>query len=155
MAEVLRCGYLSDSGAIEALAVVPLKSIRGLSPGCIPVSRLAILRLVNGNWQTALDAEHEIRNPVGYVGLEYIDDSYQVRGYCLVIGDRKAGSREPFSLSLGYITLSGDFDGVPTDIGWNPKAGRYQELAGNDATGGFSPEVKDPPHRKVCCSKGK
>jgi hypothetical protein len=154
-AAVLRCGHLSDSGALETLAVVKLASIAGQG-NCVAVSRLAVLRHDGTEWKAELEADQQIKNPEGYIGLSYIDDSYKVRGYCLTVTDRRTGSREPFSIALGYITKNGRFEGVPVYIGWNSKVGRYQEFAGNDDAAGFNSEVKHPRHvntAKECCGK--
>jgi hypothetical protein len=88
-ADVLRCGTWSGVGSPQALAVLKLKSVPS-SKGCMPVSRMIILGLDARGWKTVLDGAKEIQNPVGYIGLDFIDDSYQFLGYCLDAEDQRS-----------------------------------------------------------------
>jgi len=141
-AEVLRCGSWSGAGSPQALVVLKLGSVPS-SKGCAPVSRVMILSSGPTGWRTVLEASKEIRNPVGYIGLDFIDDSYKFLGYCLATADRRSDGSPGFSLFLTYLrSLSGETEGTSFEIGWNARVKRYQEFDGE-----FRPEVIDPPHR--------
>jgi hypothetical protein len=151
-AVVLRCGDLNSSGTPEAVAALVLKPNR---KRCTPASRVLILRFERAGWRKVFDAgEHfEIRNTEGYVGIDYIDDANVYRGYCVEISDR-SGS-ELFSVGLAFIGSDDrvDEEGLPINVAWNSKVGRYQEIVSNDAPPKFAPELKNPPHintRKPC-----
>lgn len=139
---VLRSGTLSDTAVPEVLAALKLKSAP-TRPGCTPVTRLALLRKAAGRWTVALDASKEIRNPFGYVGMDFIDDSYQFFGYCVDIENHRSDNTRAFTLFLTYLkNREGDTEGAPVEISWNPKLARYQEFAE-----GFKYEIANPPHR--------
>ena len=147
-AVLLRCGQLSNTGTLEALAVISLKSIPNGNE-CTPASRIVILRQEKSGWKAALTAAKEVKNPEGYIGLDYIDDTYTFLGHCLHIADKRSDGSPAFTIFLTYLrNRRGETEGSSTEISWNSQAGRYQEFAGE-----FLPEVKNLPHRSPAKSK--
>jgi hypothetical protein len=144
-AELLRFGHLSVGAPLEGVVILRLGKT---SNGTVPVGRLIILRLNGSDWTMAFDAEREMTNPAGYVGIDYIDDDFKFEGYDVALDDRGSDAKARFTL---YFTLLGPDPGWPTEVGWNKVTGRYQEVS-NDAADKalFKQELKDPPHRKPC-----
>src|SRR5438132_158223 len=85
---VLKCGELTGSGALEALAVLPLSASANTGDGT-SVSRLVVIKQKGSEWETELDADKEIRNPEGYIGMDFTDDSYVSSGYRLRVYDHR------------------------------------------------------------------
>jgi hypothetical protein len=133
------------SGTLEAVVAVPLKPDR---EDCVPVSRLLVLRHDPTGWKPAFEAgpHSEIKNPEGYVGIDYIDDSDLYPSYCLKISDAKGG--QPFLISISFIASDDQVDegGIPLDIAWNSKVLRYLEIVSGDGPVVFAAEKKDVPH---------
>jgi hypothetical protein len=150
-AAVLRCVRLRD-GAIEALSVIKLGNVRECK-GCVPVSRLVVIRQEGAVWQIALEVGATISNAAGYVATEYIDDANQFFGYCLRLEDKRSDGVSAFTISLTDINPAGHEEGASTEISWNATVRRYQEFVTLE---GFRPEIKNPPHintRGECCGK--
>jgi hypothetical protein len=78
-AVVLRCGELNAAKDLEVVAVLRRK-IASPPNYCEPLSRFVVLRYEKTGWKTILDGAKEIKNPEGYVGLDYIDDSPEYMG---------------------------------------------------------------------------
>jgi hypothetical protein len=146
-ASVLRCGNLTGSGALQALAVVPLSGFPQ-AQGTIAASRVVIIRRQGSEWVTELDAHKQITNPAGYIGLDFIDDSYLSRGYNLEISDRRSDDAPGLTLWLTYLDDKGQIEGVAVQVTWNPAVHRFQEFTTNQDPEGFRSEIKNPPHRK-------
>jgi hypothetical protein len=145
-AELIRFGHLSVGAPLEGVAILRLgQTSKHLE---VPVSRLIILRLNGSDWTTVFDAGREMTNPAGYVGLDYIDDDFKFEGYDVALNEKGSDAEDRFTL---YFTLLGPDPGWPTEVGWNKATGRYQEMS-DDARDKvlFTPELKDPPHRKPC-----
>lgn len=131
---------------MEAVAFVRLKQFKVDRNG-IPVSRLVIFRKVHSHWTVVLDAAKGIRNPVGYVGSDYIDDSYGYPGYRVSFSDRRSDDKPAFVLWLYFLGTDGEPEGIAAEISWNPAVGRFQEFGGGDQPPlRFLPELKNPPH---------
>ncbi len=131
---------------MEGVAI--LRSQKASSVGGMPIEKLSILRHDGGNWVRVFEANREMRNPDGYVGLDYIDDGWKFEGYEVSLSDKGSDNTKRFTL---YFTLLGSDPGWPTEIGWNKATGRYQEF-GVDATAEhhlFKSELKQPPHRNT------
>ena len=112
-----------------------------------PISRLVVGQLEGGQWHTVLSASKDwIRNDAGYVGIEFIDDSYSFSGYWAAVAQRDDGERG-ILISLTYMLPNGDPEGAPLQIGWNYGVGRYQEIVNNDSPYQFGAEIRQPPHR--------
>src|ERR1039457_6658689 len=129
------------------------------SPGLVPAHIAGVPRcsassselnvvILNCSWKTAFGANRfQIKNPAGFVGMDYIDDSDASRGFCIDITDRKAPGQ--FSIGLLFIGADGkvDEEALPIDIAWNSKAGRYQEVVSNEGDPVlFAPEKRNVPH---------
>jgi hypothetical protein len=136
---------------------VRLRQFRETADG-IPVSKFVVLRQVSSSgWSIVLTADKNwIRNDAGYVGFEAgssIDDSYRITGYRVSFFDHNSDGVPGFTISLYYLTPSGDNDGLPMEVGWNPSVGRFQWFAYEVEPHGFRPEVKNPPHIRTRESK--
>jgi hypothetical protein len=99
-----------------------------------------------------LNVDLEVTNSAGYVGINFIDDSYLFPYYRVDSSDRGAhwGARDAskYTLMLFSMTRVGKVDGcvIGIGIGWNPAVGRFQEIDPNGEE--FAPEVKNPKHMR-------
>jgi hypothetical protein len=141
-AVVLKCGRLNANGPLEALAVIK-RTVASAPKYCMPVSQFAVLRLEGTAWKGVLEGANEIRNPEGYIALDYIDDSPEFYGYCLGTSKERSDGKPGFSILLNYFSASGEIEGSSTEVSWNGQVGRYQEFSEVE---GFRKEVKNPPH---------
>ena len=140
-AEVKRCSNL-EKEVVEAIAIVRLKQFAENKEG-IPITKLVILRQTESRWEIALDVAKQIRNPNGYVGIDYIDDSEQYPGFRIAISER---GKQPFMLALSYMRRDGGSEGIPIYISWNSATGRFQELISNEGDPDrFKDELRNPP----------
>jgi hypothetical protein len=147
-AKVLRCGALNTPDIQEVIAVLPAGFPSNESTG-IAVRKMLILRKEPSGWRTALTAEREIQNEAGFVGIDYIDDSFHYFGYWLVLSDKRSDGAKAMDIDLLDIeNADGTSEALSTEIAWNPAVGRYQEWAYNRNPEGFRPEIKSPSHRK-------
>jgi hypothetical protein len=73
-AELIRFGHLSKGAPLECVAI--LRSPKASRTGGTPVASLSILRHDGATWVRVFEANREMRNPEGYVGLDYIDDGW-------------------------------------------------------------------------------
>lgn len=156
-AVILKCGYLTGRRPLECVAAVRLRQFRETADGT-PVSKFVILRQVSSSgWSTDLTADKNwIRNDAGYVGFEAdssIDDSYRITGYRVSFFDHNSDGVPGFTISLYYLTPSGENDGTSVEVSWNPSVGRFQEFDYGGDPEGFRPEVKNPPHIRTRESK--
>jgi hypothetical protein len=104
---------------------------------------MVILRREPSGWRTELTASREIQNETGYIGLDYIDDSFRFMGYQLSLLDGSPDKKRGFGADLVLIEREdGGSEATSTGIAWNPVAGRYQEWNPD----GFRTEIKNPPH---------
>lgn len=146
-AEVLHYGSIGTKGDAEAFAAVKLESTR-TPKGCVPITEMVIIRQDKGDWRTIFEARRhmQIKNPEGFVGIEYIDDSFDYPGFCLNVNKGKPS--DPFSFALTFLKSGGATEGLPMYIGWNSAVGRYQSMTYEDPAA-FEPEVKNPRHISV------
>lgn len=154
--KIVRSGDLIGDGAREYVAVWMLakQPKQGMH-----VSRLVIARSKDGSCSIVLDAgANGPRNPVGYVGIEYIDDGAEFYGYEVEFA---SDSRNPGSDSgrkgdiyLTWLNPDREPEGESVAIGWNEKIGRYQEyrLEDDSSSETFKLELRNPPHHnsKLC-----
>ena len=148
-AVVLKFGNLTGTSALGCVAGVPLKQSRNTADGT-PVSSFVILRQsLSPGWKTELTGDKSwMRNDTGYLGLEFIDDSHPSAGYRIGFKDRRSDGEPGFVLYVYYLSPRAEDEGLPVEISWNPKVGRFQEFDyGIDLHGiGFRSEVKNPRH---------
>jgi hypothetical protein len=151
---VLKCGRLSDAIDLEVIAALRVSSLNDDKNG-LPVSRLVIARQGTSQWKIELnvDANDAITNDMGFVGVNFIDDSHQFP-YCRVdFTDRGAkwGARTGTQFTMVLFSMNRDGkleDGdIGLGIGWNPAVRRFQEIDPNGRD--FAPEVKSPRHIKA------
>jgi hypothetical protein len=156
--EVVRCGHLVGDASLEALAVVRLKNSdkrKQNADSGLKVSRLAILRKGTSKWSVELDASDHIRNPAGYIGIDFIDDSAGFFGLEASIWDQRPDDTPGLTIYLYDIDPNGDSVGSGVAISWNPAVGRFQEFAAHQEPEGFRMEIKDPPHWNSACAQSK
>ena len=152
-AEIVKYGGLNGPSVLEAVAIQRLGK-PGRGDEAIPISRLIILRLEASAWKLILDVSENKTNEAGYVGIDYIDDSYEFHGYQLLLADHSSDGEVGFTVELIYLNAGGVPEGAPIEIAWNSKVGRYQEYAANEDPVGFKPESKNPPHIRTGGNKG-
>jgi hypothetical protein len=152
-AEVLKCGQLTGTGVLEVVAAVLLKQFRTTADG-IPVSKLMVLRQIQSRWVVELTADRNpIRNSVGYLGLDFIDDSDRYSRYRISFYDEGSHKIPGFTIALFYLSPRGENEGVPVEISWNRSLGRFQEYTENHEPEGFQSENKNPQHIRKRCPK--
>jgi hypothetical protein len=98
-------------------------------------------------WTKALSVSRQIENQVGFIGIDYIDDSSPFWAYAVQFYDHRTDGRKAFAISLAYMADEKDTDELPIEITWNEATGRYQEFTMNKDPEGFQPELRNPPHR--------
>jgi len=105
--------------------------------------------VATSGWEPELkaDANDEITNGAGYVGIDFIDDSRPIP-YYRVNFSSSWGARDPSLFTIVLVSMNRDGKIDPEDagtaIGWNPEVGRFQEIEPNGEE--FAPEVKAPKH---------
>lgn len=145
-AEVLKCGELTKTRALEAVAFLPLKGLRKTTDGT-PISKLVVLRRERSQWVVELTADQNPpRNRVGYIGIDYIDDSEKGGRYRISCHDEGSNEIPRFTIALFYLSPNGENQGMPVEIAWNRPLRRFQEYTVNHEPEGFQPENKNPPH---------
>jgi hypothetical protein len=145
-AELVKYGQLgnaNDPGGVTVVKIRPGKDQRLL------VKDLAVLRWVGNDWKPVIRASKWITNDAGYIGIDYIDDSFRFYGYEAQVADVRSDGKSGFVLLLSYLTRSLDREGIPIEIAWNPLIGRFQEFSTNEEPEGFKLELKNSPHRHV------
>jgi hypothetical protein len=145
-ASVLKCGHLAESNALEVVAGAKLAQFKETRDSVL-VSKLAVLRLNGSAWNAELTADKNwMRNNIGYVGLEFVDDSFQIYGYRVSFSDHRSDDVTDFTIWLQYLNGDGTAEGISTEISWNPSVGRFQEFAYGEDPESFRPEVINPRH---------
>ncbi|HEY6445006.1 MAG TPA: hypothetical protein VIY53_00995 [Acidobacteriaceae bacterium] len=152
-AEVLKCGHLDLGSPVEVIAAIRRRSIPADEFGGVVVWKLAVLRDEKGVWkQELLAADKDVRNPVGSVGIEDVDDSSPFWGFRVNLSNHRDDGKTAFELSIGFVNRIGSPEGLPFSISFNPIVGRYQEFDMHVDPEGFQKEIKAPRHFG-CCSK--
>jgi len=145
-AVVLQCGHLTGTVALETVAAIQLKKFSTNADG-IAVSKFVVLRQERARWITELTADnYPPRNSVGYIGIDFIDDS-DLQGRYRVSFDGVGSTQTPgFTIYTYYLSPRGHNEGIAVEIGWNPAVGRFEELADDQYPQKFKSEIKNPPH---------
>jgi hypothetical protein len=155
--KIIRSGDLIGDGArgYVAVGMLPQQPRKGMY-----ISRLLIARAEGGRCSIMLDAgKNGPKNPVGYLGIDYIDDSDQFYGYRVEFGsdvrDPAPDPRYKGVLYLTWLNPKHEPEGAGIVVGWNEKVGRYQEI--DSSWEMFNPELRKPRHisSRFCrkCSK--
>lgn len=146
-AEVLKCGHLTGTDALETVAVIRLKQFEETEDG-VPISKFVFLRQEKSRWtvELSVDRKNWIKNSAGYIGIDFIDDSADFIGYRASFSDRRSDGFPGFTIYLYFLAPSGHNEGIATEVAWNPLVKRFQEFAYSQDPVGFRPEVKNPPH---------
>lgn len=129
-AQIARCGHLTATGALEAVGFIPLKGLREMADG-IPVSKLVVLRREQSGVVELTAGQDPPRNSVGYIGVDFIDDSDEGGRYRVSFSDDGALETPGFKLALFYLSPTGEEEGIPIEISWNRSLGRFQEYTVN------------------------
>jgi hypothetical protein len=144
MVSVLKCGHFAEGNALEVVAGVKLAQLNEMRDR-VSVSKLGVLRLNGTMWQVEFIAdENRMRNNIGYVGLEFIDDSFPIYGYRVSISNHRSDGVTDFTIWLDYLSKDGITKGSPTEISWNSSLRRFQEFAYGQELEGFRTEVINP-----------
>lgn len=149
---VLKCEDLIGDKGLEAVVAVRVPGLKDNTLG-VPVSALKILRRRGSGWDSQLNVDQEATNNAGYIGADFIDNSYPFPYHWANFTDRGAKwgdrSSSQFTLVLFSMNYRGKVgpDDVGLGIGWNPAVGRFQELEPNGDD--FVSEVKVPKHARI------
>jgi hypothetical protein len=144
--KVVRSGGLVGDGSQEYIAVRLLT--RQPKKGMY-ISRLVIVRAMHGHCSILLDAgKNGPRNPVGYVGIGYIDDGDGFYGYLVEFNFDANNPKHRSDIGLTWLNPEHEPEGLGIGVGWNEKVGRYQEyrLEDDNSPDIFKPEIRNPPH---------
>ena len=149
IAEVAKCGHLTGGDALETVAVVRLKSAPPSCGRALSVSRLEVLREHKPQWDVELTLDEWAHNEVGYLGLDFIDDSHEFKrtfaGHCVDLSDQIDEGKRGFAIVYKLLFRTGEMGFGQVEVAWNPAVGRFQEYMWNDEPPRFRPEIKDPP----------
>ena len=146
-AQVAKYGHLIGQKSIEVVAYIKLKEFKKYSKG-IAISKLVVLQKTNSHWDTVLNVSKQLTNPLGYIGIDFIDDSQEYPGWLLSLYDHRPDGVPGLCISFGYLRSNGEIEGIPIEISWNKAMARFQEFVINEAPEGFRSEINNPPHRK-------
>ncbi|HET9837702.1 MAG TPA: hypothetical protein VFR84_05650 [Candidatus Angelobacter sp.] len=145
--KIIKSGDLVGDGAREYVAVrmLPKQPKKGTY-----VSRLLIARAEHGHCSIVLDAgKSGPKNPVGHIGIEFIDDGTDFYGYSVEFGSDVNDREHQGDVYLTWLNPNHELEGMAIEIGWNKRVGRYQEyrLEEDGSSEMFKPELRKPPHR--------
>ena len=145
---VLKCGELAGIPGLRAIAAVPVKPFHA-DADSIPFTKLTVLHKAGERWIPELTADNLIRrNPAGYIGIEFIDDSSPPVTPRVSFSGTRSDDSLDFAIYLTESYPDGD-ESWPIEIAWNPAVQRFQEYSTDHEPLGFRPEVKNPPHKKL------
>lgn len=156
-AEVVKCGHLTEPGAAEVVAILPLSGHKKY-PNLYYASKFVILRRTGPDaWAEELRADRlPPRNSSGYIGAgstitaedlyKWVSYGYGLSFYPTVSANDPSNAfnnRPYFTVSLTYLNAQGELEGSDVEISWNPKVLRFQEF--NYEAGMFMTESRKPP----------
>lgn len=155
-AEVLKCGHLTNSGALEAVAATRLKQFRTTADG-VPVSKLLVLQQQESRWVAQLTADkHWVRNGIGYLADAAVDPSELARflatysahfvGYRVSFSDHSSDGAPDFTVWVYILSSTGKNEGTAYEVNWNPVVARFQDFDYGRNPEGFRSEIKYPSH---------
>jgi hypothetical protein len=139
---------------LETVAVIRLKQFPGTADSGIAISKLVVLQEGKKQWHAELTVtKRAVRNPAGYVGMDFIDDLPQstrdLAGFYVWYWDYVDTEGKKPGFALTFQALRWDMDeeqeGPSWEIAWNPTVGRFQEYTENEDPPGFRPEKKNLP----------
>lgn len=142
--KIIRSGDLIGDGAREYVAVQMLteQPKKGMY-----VSRLVIARAQHGRCSIVLDAgKNGPKNPVGYIGIEFIDDGGGFYGYSVEFSSDDRDPKDKGDLYLTWLNPDHEPEGMGIAIGWNEKVGRYQDYQEESSSEMFKTELPNPRH---------
>jgi hypothetical protein len=144
--QIIRSGDLIGDGAREYVAAqrMELQPKKGFY-----ISRLLVVRTQAGHCAIVLDVGKDgPKNPKGYVGIEYIDDSASFYGYKFEFGtvpkDPEFKQNYKCLLFFDWLNNKHEPEGEGLIIAWNETVGRFQEV--DSSWDFFKPEVVNPSH---------
>jgi hypothetical protein len=139
-----RCDVFQPHGIIQA--VVEWPEGRPNPEFGLPVNRLEVFRKTGGPWQEVLKIDEQVKNPFGYIGIDYIDP--HASSIYWISFSKTVTNPSDFRIYVVYSTPNGrpDAGAVPLEIGWNEALRCYEEVAANGS--GFVREKSQVPIRK-------
>lgn len=142
--KIIRSGDLIGDGAREYVAV----RMQTKQPkNGMYVSRVVIARAQHGRCLIVLDAgKNGPKNPVGYIGIEFIDDGGDFYGYSVEFASGIRDPKHKGDLYLTWLNPDHEPEGMGIAIGWNEKLGRYQEYQEESSSEMFKKELSNPRH---------
>jgi len=143
--EILAFGDINGTGREHCFAVIPTGRKRDQGKP-LAIRRGAVLEFDKQAWRSVLNIRNYVKNPDGYVGIEFIDG--ETIRYSIEIRAERGDGVKQFTI---YVHYRDDPESVPIEISWNRKVGRYQEFSPNLVEhAGYQIEIKNPPVRKCC-----
>jgi hypothetical protein len=145
-AQVLKVGDFLNLGSIECLAVVPYSTSHDAAE--LAVRRGFVVQKEGAVWRSLLRFKENIRNPRGFIGIDFIDSDYSF-GFAMKSADERSDGTPGFTIFLTYLNHKLRPEGLPVEVSWNRKVSRFQEYAPNELDPpDFKQEIAHPPFRK-------
>jgi hypothetical protein len=143
-AEVLACGFLNGRDVLEAVAIRRQHRSDGKEHD-VYASRLVILRQEKSGWARALDAAQGIRNTVGYLATDFLDDNASFWAYRVQLHNTLPDdTRRQLTVDLAVMHDERDAWAVGTEVSWDRRVGRFREYSLDPGTPGFQAENRNP-----------
>lgn len=142
--EILQMGDLNHRKKMEALIIKRIPKKKTGSGKGIYISEARILEKQDTQWKVILTIGEDIKNDEGYVGIDFLDDSFRYYGYELTLDEERGDGVPSFTIYLEYLDEYFKPYGLALEINWNPKVGRYQEYDYGQRS--FRSELKNPEH---------
>jgi hypothetical protein len=147
-AEIIKCGHLTGRDELETVAIIKLKPFPKTCEG-VAVSKLEVLEEHNPQWDVELTVEQWAHNQVGYMALDFIDDSPQFErdfvGHCVWLSDSIDAGKPGFAIFMAFLFRSGEMEWSAREVAWNRSVGRFQYYTQHEEPLGFRSEIRNPP----------
>lgn len=141
-AQVLKAGDLLGTGNVQCLVVLPYAAKGGSRER--KVRRGVIVQREGSTWHELLRFDDTIRNPQGFVGIDFLDDE-PTFGFLLETADERSDGTRGFTLYLTWLNPHLQPEGIAVQLAWNRKVRRFQEYAPNELDPpDFKPELRNP-----------
>jgi hypothetical protein len=114
----------------------------------VRVRRGFVVQKEGAIWRDLLLFEDNVRNPKGFVGIDFIDPDFSF-GFAVKVANERSDGTPGFTIYLAYLNRKLEPEGLPIQVSWNQKVNRFQEYAPNELDPpDFKPEIAHPPIRK-------
>lgn len=139
----MKSGDFLHIGNEQCLAVLPFPGSFGGNE--LKVRRGVVMQWEGSAWHELLQFENNIRSSYDYIGIDFIDPEARY-GFEIETANKRSDGTDGFTLSFTYLDPNLRPAGVPVEVSWNRKVGRFQEYAPNELDPpDFKPEIAHPP----------